>query len=137
MLENEVAVCTRCHALVHAGLLRVSGNANGQLQWSPVAGPPSLGRGVAADRAVADRLPVLQLEGAGTSGVRSCNGTQESANADPPVTPALDPEELAGGLMRLGVPAARSRKIIGTVLATLPPSQWTEANVLRKAIASI
>ena len=35
-LANEVAVCGTCHALVHAGLLRVSGQADGELCWEPV-----------------------------------------------------------------------------------------------------
>jgi len=32
---NEVAVCTRCHALLHAGLLRVSGDMDTGLSWQP------------------------------------------------------------------------------------------------------
>ncbi len=32
---NEVAVCTRCHALIHAGLLRIIGDIDAGLEWRP------------------------------------------------------------------------------------------------------
>ena len=32
-LENEAAVCSICHALIHAGLLGVRGTAGAQLNW--------------------------------------------------------------------------------------------------------
>ena len=38
------AVCATCHALVHAGLLRVSGVAGENLSWSPISCPDSLTR---------------------------------------------------------------------------------------------
>jgi hypothetical protein len=41
-LENEIAVCSTCHALVHAGLLRISGQAQGGLRWIPVAATRSM-----------------------------------------------------------------------------------------------
>jgi len=49
----------------------------------------------------------------------------------------LDLDDLAGGLTRLGVPAGRSRQIIVAALESLPRAEITEANVLRRAIASI
>jgi len=122
-LANEVAVCTTCHALVHAGLLRVSGQAHDELRWLPVATrltSPEHGR-----------LPVLQLvaEPAG----------EESSNEDSNVAAdhALDLEGLACGLMRLGVPAVRSRQIINAAIEALPSAETTEATVLRAAIASL
>ena len=33
--ENESSVCTRCHSLLHAGLLEVSGNPVEGLSWQP------------------------------------------------------------------------------------------------------
>ena len=33
--ENEISVCTRCHSLLHAGLLEVSGNTVEGLSWQP------------------------------------------------------------------------------------------------------
>jgi 5-methylcytosine-specific restriction endonuclease McrA len=124
-MANEVAVCVTCHALIHAGLLRVSGRADGALGWSPVAPDDSLAREVASGAAVADRLPVLQLE------------PRESAIADSPCEHAPDLDDLAHGLMRLGVPAVRSRRMIDAAVGSLPRGEITEASVLRRAIASI
>ena len=45
--------------------------------------------------------------------------------------------DLAHGLVRLGVPAVRSRRIIDAAIETLAPAEITEANVLRRAVASI
>jgi hypothetical protein len=66
-LANEVAVCTTCHALIHAGLLRVTGSAGDELHWTPVAIDRSPTLELASDRSHADRLPVVQfaVNGAG------------------------------------------------------------------------
>jgi hypothetical protein len=37
-LHNEVAVCDRCHALIHAGLLVLEGNPLVGLSWKPKCG---------------------------------------------------------------------------------------------------
>jgi hypothetical protein len=122
-LANEVAVCTTCHALIHAGLLRVSSQAHGELRWLPIATRPSSPE--------PERLPVLQFvaEPAG----------DESSNADSIVAAdhALDLDGLACGLMRLGVPAIRSRRIINAAIEALPSAETTEATVLRAALASL
>ena len=166
-MANEVAVCTTCHALIHAGLIRVSGQANDELRWFPVASGESIEREVASERAVADRLPVLQLvaeranrkapysDGSGSrcrfrgsDASLSDSAGGESAIADSVLEPAsgdcelladraLDLDDLAGGLKRLGVSAARSRRMIAAAIEALPRAETTEANVLRKAIASI
>ena len=130
-LANEVAVCTTCHALVHAGLLRVSGQAHDDLRWLPIADDDSLAREVDSERAVADRLPVLQFVAE--------SAREESACADSvaPADHGLDLEGLTCGLMRLGVPATRSRRIINAAIAAIPPAEATEARVLRQAIASL
>jgi hypothetical protein len=60
-LENEIAVCSTCHALIHAGLLRISRKAGGELSWLPVVADRSLAREMASDCALADRLPVVPL----------------------------------------------------------------------------
>jgi len=155
-LANEVAVCTTCHALIHAGLIRVTGDAIDELRWIPVSSDDAIGREVTSARVAADRLPVLQLTarplqwqapsggtGSGcrsgdSSGSRSASAGQESAIADSMLELAtLDLDDLAGGLTRLGVPAGRSRQIIVAALESLPRAEITEANVLRRAIASI
>jgi len=97
-LENEVGVCATCHALVHAGLLRVRIDAHGEMRWLPAISDRALMRGVVSDRSLADRLPVLHVHG----------NTHKSADADSGAAHNLDAEALAQGLMRLGVPAARS-----------------------------
>ena len=124
-IANEVAVCTTCHALVHAGLLRVSGRADNDLRWSPVACDDSLEREVAAERDVADGLPVLHLSRREQSAFEDSD--YESVNRD----------DLACGLSRLGVPAARSRQLIDAAILALPQAELSEENVLRKAIRSI
>jgi len=40
-------------------------------------------------------------------------------------------------LVRLGIPAARSRQLIDAAIAELPLAELTEANVLQAAIRSI
>ena len=130
-LANEVAVCTTCHALVHAGLLRVGGLAPDTLSWLPVAIADSLAREVDAGRSVADRLPVVQFE--------SPSARAESASADSAVVDnrGLDLDDLTRGLTRLGVTARRSKRIISAAIESLPPAETTEENVLRRALASL
>ena len=125
-LDNEVAVCTTCHALIHAGLLRVSGNANAELSWAPAVDPVSA-RVAPPDRTRADRLPVVQ--------VATSDDGRESAIADSAT--ALDPEQLAGGLTRLGVSVRESRKIIQEAMAALPLAEQSEASILRRALGRI
>ena len=177
-LANEVAVCSTCHALVHAGLLRVRGRANDELRWSPIVGDDSLKRAVASERAAAserggatrlslsqaDRLPVLQFSLEAAKRETPSEDPRESANADAVLesganerlAPASDGgfmptdgdgnteadgavnrDDLAHGLMRLGVPAKRSRRLIDAAIAGLPRTAITEANVLRSAIRSL
>ena len=109
-----------------------------------------------AERAAADRLPVLRLVTESAASVASGGGTRESAIADSTADPnvdsvvepasgnhgdvadrALDLDALAFGLTRLGLPAARSRRILSAALEALPHGEITEAGVLRRALASI
>jgi 5-methylcytosine-specific restriction endonuclease McrA len=147
-LANEVAVCTTCHALIHAGLLRVRGNACGELRWLPAVHRDSPEQAVRSDRAVADRLPVLRLEARPEGPGSTSRGSGESAIADsvsgrtPGCRPgatdsALNLDDLTCGLMRLGVPRGRSKQMIDAAVEALPRGELTEANVLRRAIASI
>ena len=145
-LANEVAICTTCHALIHAGLLRVSGRSDGELRWLPVAGSGSgsgsgsLERDIASESAVAERLPVLQLVEAGEEAEGSPADRSESADADSGVGSgsrnSVNLEDLAGGLVSLGWSATRSRTMIAAAIETLPPNEITEANVLRKALGA-
>lgn len=134
-LENEVAACSTCHALVHAGLLRISGQAQGGLRWIPVATDRSLSRAVESESAQADRLPVVQFAVEPAA--------EESANADPgaimhaATDHGLDRGALAHGLVRLGVPATQSKRIINAAIQAMPPGQATEGSVLRRALAML
>jgi len=150
-LANEVAVCTVCHALVHAGLLRVSGRADTGLHWSPVACNSSIGRDVAAGQNRADRLPVLRLVSATPATSRTSRTLATSATGAPIESEAqsaggaqsaiadsdyetVNRDDLAHGLKRLGVPAGRSRQLIDAAIASLPRGETTEESVLRAAI---
>jgi len=147
-LANEVAVCTTCHALIHAGLLRVSGRAGGEMQWLPVVREDAAERVGRSDRAAADRLPVLSLEARPGSREGTFDDTGESAIADSALQwktgnrtaapdRAMNLDDLACGLMRLGVPRGRSRQMIDAAVEALPCGELTETAVLRKAIVSI
>jgi len=58
----------------------------------------------------------------------------ESASADSR-TPRLDLDDLASALVRLGIPAERSRRLVEKAHAALPTGTRTEAGVLRRALA--
>ena len=145
-LENEVAVCRTCHALIHAGLLRVRAAANGELRWLPAAAAEgSLGREVAARSAEAAGLPVLQLVAESTSApggaaIESADADSgspgQSADADSTAA-RIDETALVHGLTRLGVPVLRSRQIIRAAIGALPRAEITEPAVLRHALAMI
>jgi hypothetical protein len=134
-LQNEVAVCGTCHALIHAGLLRISGNAGGELRWLPVAADRSLARAVESDRAQADRLPVVRLAAEPTAAESA--KTDSAAVMNVAADDGLDRDDLAHGLTRLGVPATRSRRIINAAIRAIPPGQATEGSVLRRALSML
>jgi len=139
-LANEVAVCVTCHALVHAGLLRVSGDVGENLRWAPISCADSLKRGVSSGRAVADRLPVLHLVNESAVADSHCGPrVAQSAVADAPGVAGDGPnrDDLAQGLIRLGVPVGRSRLLIDAAIAALPRAEPSEAEILRQAIRSI
>jgi len=188
-LSNEVAVCATCHALVHAGLLRVRATTEGESRWEPVTSDVSLGRTAASNGSAADRLPVLRIQVAGAGGhwvSRADLGIEESAGADskrnsvpesggadyrqdsawksPVADPIFGPtpesadadslgvfdsndharaidgwgiDDLAPALIRLGVSAARSRKLLGSAIKGMERNELTVAKVLRRAISAI
>ena len=127
---------------------RVSGGPNDELRWLPVASDHSIEREVASERTVADRLPVLQCVVDRAKRKAPSGGAEESAIEDSALESELDNghvvadcgldlDDLAGGLTRLGVPAGRSRRLIAAAIEALPGTEIAEANVLRRAIASI
>jgi hypothetical protein len=127
-LSNEVAICATCHALIHAGLLRVTRASDGTLEWAPVGsndGPVHVARGEA------DRLPVLHLDRSPITILES-----ESAFADSaPAASKVNPDELAQGLCRLGFPVLQAKQIIEGAMRDLRNDELTEAMILRRALA--
>jgi 5-methylcytosine-specific restriction endonuclease McrA len=126
-LVNEVAVCGTCHALVHAGLLRVVGQAPNELCWMPVGAGDSL----RLNSPNSNPPPVLRFVGTSTR--------EESANADSvaPTDHGLCVRDLTSGLVRLGIPTARSKELIHAAIEAILPAEVTEANVLQRALASL
>jgi hypothetical protein len=58
-LWNELLVCRRCHALIHQGLLEVSGDPLGTLEWIPAAEKIHLD--VQDEIAELSKAPVIQV----------------------------------------------------------------------------
>ena len=83
---NEIAVCTRCHALLHAGLLRVSGNVDTGLNWHPRSEKITVDSG--QDAAALMKIPVVTV----------------SASAD-----TADIEAVSSALERLGFSRREAR----------------------------
>ena len=83
---NEVAVCTRCHALLHAGLLEVSGNMDTGMNWRSRSERIAVDSG--PDAAALMEIQVVKL----------------SAVAD-----AADIETVSGALERLGFSRREAR----------------------------
>ncbi len=74
---NEVAVCTRCHALLHAGLLEVSGNMETGLNWRPRSERISVDSG--PDAAALMEIPVVKASAiADTADIETVSGALES-----------------------------------------------------------
>jgi hypothetical protein len=145
-LANEVAVCATCHALIHAGLLRVSRSSAGDLCWLPVVDKDSLNRKLAANRTTAAQMEQSAIadstkpastppQSAIADSTKPASASPQSAIADSGVT--LNLEDIAYGLVRLGVPIRRSRKLVNAAAAALPRSERTEASVLRRSLALI
>jgi hypothetical protein len=62
VLSNSTAVCSRCHALLHAGLLTVSGDPFSDLKWRPRSNGIALGSG--PDASALKEVPIVQLPSA-------------------------------------------------------------------------
>jgi len=91
---NEVAVCTTCHALIHAGLLEVSGDPFSRLSWQPRSKSLVLDSG--DDAAALGEIPMVQVESAVADS--SASATADSTRGD-----SDELESLAGALVRLGL----------------------------------
>ena len=70
--ENLVTVCATCHALIHAGLLTVSGRS-GDLRWQARA-DQLMRKGLRKEGLVADSLPAFRIDSTAVE-----NGSEEAA----------------------------------------------------------
>jgi hypothetical protein len=120
-LANEVAVCPACHALIHAGLLKVAGTPGEDLRWT-AKDEPLTARWRAASQA-AHELPVLRVQSA----------YADSAAAEREARP-FDLDDLAAALARQGTSLLRARQLVETAYTDLPPHERTEEAVLRRAL---
>jgi hypothetical protein len=97
---NEVAVCTTCHALIHAGLLDVSGDPFSRLSWRPRSRNLALDSG--DDSAALGEIPMVHVESATADS--SASATADCVSDDPD-----EIENLAGALARLGLTRKEAR----------------------------
>lgn len=94
---NSVSVCARCHALIHAGLLEVSGDPFSRLSWRPRSANLAVDSG--DDAAALGEIPFVQVP---------------SATADCASDSAEELENLAGALVRLGLTRKQARARLKT-----------------------
>ncbi|MGE3165844.1 MAG: HNH endonuclease [Planctomycetota bacterium] len=135
VLANEVAVCDRCHALIHADRLEVSGTIDGGLEWRPR--PWSDATRLRCARELGERLRSLvgEVHGPGQVGREP---SRSSMLRDPVSTNADTQrvEALAQGLIRLGYRKSEAVARIEHALARLAEggSSTDDGEVLRLAI---
>ena len=101
-LSNETAVCFRCHALIHQGLLAVTVEPDGSLRW--------VARGDALDFTLeAEDLSALSRTAAPSRYVDASARPTKDKVTSPPEALA-DLEALIGGLERLGFSRREARE---------------------------
>ena len=122
--SNETAVCEACHALIHEGLLRVTGDPQGGLSWSTAAdllGLDSLGLDTKKENEFLTRMPVIESTAVDSHPPRTDND----------VAPAL-----VRGLVRLGYSKAEAQERIAGAIRTLMVEgiEITEREILQRAL---
>ena len=149
-LENEIAVCATCHALIHAGLLHVRGTGGESLEWRlPASAVDAFGS--LQKEAQAAPLPEIRVvlgapatfssdhaAAATDSATGSASNSAGSAGHQ-----ALESASagwlrrhgpgLESGLVHLGVPKDRARSAIRAAVDSMPHG-WSEVEVLRRAL---
>ena len=162
VLSNEIALCDVCHALVHAGLLEVTGAADGRLEWRrrPVSGEATV-RDAAALRAMLDTLEaelaasVTSLDGAGgppdpgaraapfvppgtwtvlpPTGERRPPTSMDAAGRSPRACANQMVGDLAEALNRLGFARSESEGRVRWAIAAMLAEQAEQAGQAEKA----
>ncbi|MGE3167181.1 MAG: HNH endonuclease [Planctomycetota bacterium] len=136
VLANEVAVCDRCHALIHAGRLEVSGTVDGGLEWRPR--PCTDATRLRCARELGERLRSLVGEAHETE-VRVDNEAIRDPRPRDPVSTNADTqrvEALAQGLLRLGYRKSEAVARVEHAFARLAEegSSTDDGEVLRLAM---
>ena len=127
-LSNETAVCFRCHALIHQGLLAVTVEPDGSLRWS------AKGDGLDFDLEREDLSALSQMARAFTY----LNGSAPSPKAEGTAPPEAlaDLEAIVGGLERLGFGRREARERLLEAHRRLSEAGKTptEEDVVREAL---
>jgi hypothetical protein len=131
-LWNEAAVCFRCHALIHQGLLVVTPNPDGSLHW--VAKGDTLD--FALERGVlSSALSRVLADLADRKGAARSSGEAAAPPQGEQKEPA-DLEALVGGLQRLGFKRdeARERLIEAHAILSEGGKTPTREDIVREAL---
>jgi 5-methylcytosine-specific restriction endonuclease McrA len=134
-LGNEVALCTTCHALVHAGLLEVTGRPGEDLRWKAVA--TTFDRDLPARTAGA--LPVIQLpSGDPDKGTVSGRPDESPASGCPDGAPPL-PQDVTRDVIHalkkhFGFDKETARRDLLRAAAELPAGQCGEQDLIQAAL---
>jgi hypothetical protein len=136
---NEISLCTTCHALVHAGLLTVTGRPGETLEWSTAAA--TLGRDLVEHGSTADALPTIQIPSRYPDGAippdPTTDGDSGHLGTVPPNQLTLPPDllrSLVSGLGDLGFDKQTARADLLRAAAELPRGQCTEKTLIDAAL---
>lgn len=130
-IENEIWLCARCHGLVHAGVLEVSGDPESGLRWRARASDLTREVRTALEEILSvPRVEILEMP-AGRGGSSSSGGPDERK-------PALF-ENVLPALERLGWSRAEAEARLRAAHARLsssggPPEAVDASTLLREAI---
>jgi hypothetical protein len=124
---NEIALCSTCHALVHAGLLKVTGRPGQALDWTTAG--DTLDRRVEEAEPGSEVLPVIEIPSA----------YPDAANGSGPSVPpswTLPPDLLKNLIRQLehcGFDKKTAKADLLRAAAELLPGECTEKTLLETA----
>ena len=154
ILANEVTVCSRCHALIHEGLLEVTGSAKrgaADLVWTPVCQRgrdrsrelDEVWRGLRATRPEsaaadsADRADRDAGEPTGRQPVPRARGADSRGELNEPAVPGIERDDLVRALVSLGYDKAVAERDLGRAVASLEArgAALGEEAIIREVLA--